>query len=182
MANSGKYTSLIPVFPIFILIREQFPFFVYVCVVCVSFCYVWLWNPSDCNLQTPLSVEFSRQKYWSGLLLHSPGNLPNPGIKPGSPALPIYSFTCSFIIRWIASTFRLLWIIFYGHGCLFEIRLLIILGMCPKVELLGHIGNYIFNLFTHWFPFSPAGDECFNLSTSWPKLVIFSFFFIITIF
>ena len=113
----------------------------YVCVVCVIFCHVWLWNPTDCNLQTPLCVEFSRQKYWSGLLLRSPGNLPNPGIKPGSPALPIYSFTCSFIIRWIASTFWLLWIIFYGHGCLFEIRLLIILGMCPKVELLGHMAT-----------------------------------------
>ena len=157
----------------------------YVCVVCVSFCHVWLWNPTDCNLQTPLCVEFSRQKYWSGLLLRSPGDLPNPGIKPGSPALPIYSFTCSFIIRWIASTFWLLWIIFYGHGCLFEIRLLIILGMCPKVELLGHMAT-IFLIYSgpHALvrTFSPAGDKCFNLSTCWPKLVIFSFFFIIIIF
>ena len=33
-----------------------------------------------------MSVEF-RQEYWSGLLFLSPGDLPNPGIKPGSPAL-----------------------------------------------------------------------------------------------
>ena len=33
------------------------------------------------------SVEFSRQKYWSGYPFHSPGDLPNPGIEPGSPAL-----------------------------------------------------------------------------------------------
>ena len=33
------------------------------------------------------SVEFSRQEYWSGLLFPSPGDFPDPGIKPGSPAL-----------------------------------------------------------------------------------------------
>ena len=32
-------------------------------------------------------MEFSRQEYWSGLLVPSPGVLHNPGIKPGSPAL-----------------------------------------------------------------------------------------------
>ena len=32
--------------------------------------------------QAPLSMEFSRQEYWSGLPLPSPGNLPNLGIKP----------------------------------------------------------------------------------------------------
>ena len=37
--------------------------------------------------QAPLSVGFSRQEYWSGLPFPSPGDLPNPGIKPGSPAL-----------------------------------------------------------------------------------------------
>ena len=32
-------------------------------------------------------MGFSRQEYWSGLPLTSPGDLPNPGIEPGSPAL-----------------------------------------------------------------------------------------------
>ena len=32
-------------------------------------------------------MEFSRQEYWSGLPFPSPGNLPNPGIEPGSLAL-----------------------------------------------------------------------------------------------
>ena len=36
--------------------------------------------------QAPLSMGFSRQEYWSGLPFPSPGDLPNPGIKPGSPA------------------------------------------------------------------------------------------------
>ena len=38
-------------------------------------------------LQAPLSRGFSRQEPWSGLAFPSPGDLPNPGIEPGSPAL-----------------------------------------------------------------------------------------------
>ena len=37
--------------------------------------------------QAPLSMGFSRQEYWSGLPFPSPGDLPNPGIELGSPAL-----------------------------------------------------------------------------------------------
>ena len=33
-------------------------------------------------------MEFSRQEYWSGLPFHSPGDLPNPGIKPASHTSP----------------------------------------------------------------------------------------------
>ena len=37
--------------------------------------------------QAPLSMGFSRQEYWRGLVLPSPGDLPDPGIEPVSPAL-----------------------------------------------------------------------------------------------
>ena len=37
--------------------------------------------------QAPLSLGFPRQEYWSGLLFPSPGDLSDPGIKPGSPAM-----------------------------------------------------------------------------------------------
>ena len=37
--------------------------------------------------QAPLPVEFSRQEYWGGLPFPSPGNLPEPGVKPRSPTL-----------------------------------------------------------------------------------------------
>ena len=37
--------------------------------------------------QAPLSMIFSRQGYWSGLPFPSPGDIPNPGIELGSPAL-----------------------------------------------------------------------------------------------
>ena len=36
-------------------------------------------------------MEFSRPEYWSGKLFHSPGDLPNPGIEPRSPALQVDS-------------------------------------------------------------------------------------------
>ena len=41
--------------------------------------------------QAPLSMGFSKQRYWSGLPFPSPGNLPNPRNEPGSPALPVDS-------------------------------------------------------------------------------------------
>ena len=37
--------------------------------------------------QAPLSIEFSRQEYWSGLPFPSPGALLDPGIEPRSPGL-----------------------------------------------------------------------------------------------
>jgi len=37
-------------------------------------------------LEAPLLMGFPSQEYWSGLLFPSPGDLPNPGIKPTSPA------------------------------------------------------------------------------------------------
>ena len=54
--------------------------------------------------QTPLSMGFSRQEYWSGLPFLSPGDLPYPGIEPGSltsPALAGGFFTAS--ATWEAS-------------------------------------------------------------------------------
>ena len=44
-------------------------------------------TPWTVACQAPLSMGFSRQEYWSGLPFLSPGDLPDPGIEPGSPAL-----------------------------------------------------------------------------------------------
>ena len=49
-----------------------------------------LCDPMDCSCQAPLSMEFCKQEYWSGLLFPPPGDLPDPGIEPTflvSPAL-----------------------------------------------------------------------------------------------
>ena len=55
---------------------------VYLCVhakllqLCPPLC-----NPMDCSPPGSLSIEFSRQEYWSGLPFPSPGDLPDPGIE-----------------------------------------------------------------------------------------------------
>ena len=49
---------------------------------CLTLC-----NPMDRSLPGPLSMEFSRQEYWSGLPLPPPGDLLDPGMDPRSPAL-----------------------------------------------------------------------------------------------
>ena len=43
-------------------------------------------TPWTVAYQDPQSMGFSRQEYWSGLSFPSPGDLPDPGIEPGSPA------------------------------------------------------------------------------------------------
>ena len=50
-------------------------------------------TPWTLAYQASLSMGFFRQKYWSGLPFPSPGNLPNPGIEPGSPALEADTLT-----------------------------------------------------------------------------------------
>ena len=63
--------------------------------VCVCVCvlvpqsYLTLCNPMAIALRAPLSMEFSRQEYWSELPFPSPGDLCDPGIEPRSPALQV---------------------------------------------------------------------------------------------
>ena len=47
-------------------------------------------TPWTSALQAPLSLGFSRQEYWSGLLFPSAGDLSDPGIEPESPAAPAF--------------------------------------------------------------------------------------------
>ena len=67
--------------------------FTYIIHICESY-YVLgaqscpaLCDPMDCSCQAPLSMAFLRQEYWSGLPFSLPGGLPDPAIKPPSPAL-----------------------------------------------------------------------------------------------
>ena len=71
----------------------------YIMCLLSRFSSVWLlvtlWTIAH---QAPLSMEFSRQEYWSALLCPSPGDLPNPGIEVTSlmsPALAGGFFTTS---------------------------------------------------------------------------------------
>ena len=81
--------------------------FVCVCVcvrvqmfTCAQLCLTLCKSMDYITCQAPLSIEFSRQEYWSGLPFPLPGYLPNPGIKPAiepeslvSPALAGRFFT-----------------------------------------------------------------------------------------
>ena len=56
----------------------------------------WKWSrstPWTVAHQAPPSMGFSRQEYWSGVPFPSPGDLPDPGIKPGSPAFQADALT-----------------------------------------------------------------------------------------
>ena len=50
-------------------------------------------TPQTTVSQAPPSIGFSRQEYWSGLPFPSPGDLPEPGIEPWSPALQADALT-----------------------------------------------------------------------------------------
>ena len=70
-------------------------------------------NPMDCRPQAPLSMEFPRQEYWSGWPFLSPGDLPNPGTEPRSPALQAdFSY---FKLTYVGSSN-----VWYGGGHLFS--------------------------------------------------------------
>ena len=82
---------------------------------CLTLC-----NPMDCSPQTPLSMGFSRQEYWSGLPFPTLRNLPNPGIKPGSltsSALAGGFFTASATVN-SSNTGHILYHHGWGKGCL----------------------------------------------------------------
>ena len=55
---------------------------------CLTLC-----NPVDYSLPGFSSMGFSRQEYWSGLPFPSAGDLPDPGIEPGSPTLEVDALT-----------------------------------------------------------------------------------------
>jgi len=64
------------------------------CILCMlsHFSHVRLFaTPCTVTHQTPLSMGFSRQEYWSGLPFPPPGGLPNPEIEPACPALQVDS-------------------------------------------------------------------------------------------
>ena len=50
-------------------------------------------TPWTITYEASPSMGFSRQEYWSGLPFPSPGDLPNPGIEPGSPTLEADTLT-----------------------------------------------------------------------------------------
>ena len=82
-----------------------------------SLSLVWLFaTPWTVDYQTSLSMGFSRQEYWSGLPFPSAGDLPNPGIKPRSPALQADALSCE---PWDECNCAVVWA-FFGIAFLWD--------------------------------------------------------------
>ena len=104
--------------------------YVFVCVCLYIFIYIWL-----VARQSPLSMGFSGQEYWSGLLCSPPGGLPNPGVEPKSLMSPTlagrffttsttwegYTCVCVYIYTYIH-----IYISFYFFPTMVYLRILII--------------------------------------------------------
>ena len=69
-----------------ISLENLHPFCLTYCSSVLSDSFVTPWTAAH---QAPLSMGFPRQAYWSGLPFPSPGDLPDPGIDPESPALQV---------------------------------------------------------------------------------------------
>ena len=81
--------------------------------------HVWLFvTPWTVAYQAPPSMEFSRQEYWSGLPFPSPRDLPDPGIKPRSPALEAKSLPSQPPGRWYILSLKLISINF---NCIWKV-------------------------------------------------------------
>ena len=65
-------------------------------------------TPWTVAYQTPPSIGFSRQEYWSGLPFPSPGDLPDPGIEPGSPEFQADALTSEPLLKYLINIFNFL--------------------------------------------------------------------------
>ena len=71
--------------------------------------------------QTPLSMGFPRQEYWSGLPFPPPGDLPNPGIEPASPGSPALADRIFYhLATWEGHTLIKHYLILSSHMIFFE--------------------------------------------------------------
>ena len=90
----GRYSHVLISFSLsfFLLWTFKFKFKSSQIGLVVKFCLT-LMTPWTVAHQAPLSMAFPRQEYWNGVPSPSPGDLPEPGIEPASPALAGGLFT-----------------------------------------------------------------------------------------
>ena len=130
--------------------------------VCMLNCSVlWLFaTPRTVAHQSPLPMEFSRQKYWSGLPVLPPGDLPSPGIKPESLVSPA-----------LLGIFFYQWAIWVRHGLAIKFSLLQLQGFssfsltvgCACELLLTVRSSDLVILFIGNLPTEGSRDVCSDL-------------------
>ena len=106
------------------------------------------WDPMDCSLPDSSVHGISRQEYWSGLPIHSPGSLPDPGIKPRSPASPalvhgfftaepthmcIYIYIYVYIYIYTIPHYVCMGIYIYTYICIYAAAAAKSLQSCPTL-------------------------------------------------
>ena len=103
-------------------------------------------DPRDCvACQAPLFMGFSRQEYWSVLPFPSPGDLPDPGIKPRSPALQADSLPTEISGKPKRSCFKIskIWIYFKIQStegyCCFPPVFLFSFCRSKQLSISGHL-------------------------------------------
>ena len=82
--------------------------------VCMLSCVRVLTVPWTVTLQSPLSMEFSRQESWRGLPFPNPGDLPDQGIEPMSLASPDQHFKKSIVYQIKKKINRSIFFLFKG--------------------------------------------------------------------
>ena len=129
--------------------------------VCVLLSCVWLFmTPQTVAQQAPLSMGFPRQECWSVLPFASPGDLPNPGIDPGSSSLWADSFLSGPSgkphILFIHLSVDGRWVCFHilGYMYLFKWEFLSFPNVRPGVKWLNHVVALALVLKgpPHWLP------------------------------
>ena len=117
--------------------------------------HLWLFaTPRTEALQTSLSMGFLRQEYWSGLPFPSPGDLPNPGIKPLSPVPPAL-WVDSLWLSHLGSLILHIYIYIYTLDY-YQAVLLTSYKMPSLLNLLACMCHAYFNLFTFTFAYLPS--------------------------
>ena len=127
--------------------------------------------------QAPLSVGFSRQECWSGLPCPSPGDLPDPGIKPASlmsPALASRFFTTSatckaYFLQGIFPTHRVNPGLPHCREILYHLSHIV---LKPRLNLRGMVKLFFFHLALASFPQPNPGDKLLVSSPSLTPLEI----------
>ena len=137
---------------------------------CLTLC-----DPVDCSLPG-FSMGFSRQEYWSGLPFPSPGDLPNPGIEPRSPALKADPLLSEPLVETIIF-FLLFWNLCFKQRMYISIHFFAFLArLCNFLKLVFYAVICSFSscmFFCRWSAFSARHIHWMNslhiLSVFWFK-------------
>ena len=129
-------------------------------------------TPWTILLQAPLSMEFSRQEYWSGLAHPSPEDLPKPGIEPRSPALhciyclsheerPVYFMHSIINISWSLLKLMSIELVMPSNHLILCHPLLVLPSVFPSIRVFSNESVLHIRWPKHWsfsFSISPFSD------------------------